>query len=437
MGTFSENAPQLTKAGFGVLPAQGKMPLWKGFNSMKAAPSAKTIAKYAEHNPDADIVYVPGLSRAGRGRKLVVVDADTPEDVSRAEDIFGKTPGKVKTRRGAHLLYGIAKNIQISDKITGFREQGFDIDLKHGQGGCGIVVAPPSKHEKDPSFRYAFDGCDETVISSLTLFPLSHLEEIVGRKAAPEYDGRSQITRPHLPSKETLDNDTNTAPPPPPLSKGLRFRQGSRGLGLNDYLCKNAWCCTSRDQLIDLANRWNLALPNFGYEMLEDKEVIARADQVWKDNEAGKIKQLHGTRADASINGLEFDELCQFGKVGMNAHALLTRLRLEHASRMLRGETFAISSEAMATAGTVPYSAPTIAKARNLLLELGYIVRVKEPLFAGAHREAAEYVLVQPAPIVQQQYVERIDLYGEPQAAVEGSAPRASWCCPNQENKER
>ncbi len=215
MGTFSENAPQLSKAGFAVLPAKGKRPLLKGFNKMKGAPSSTTLARYAERNPDADIVYVPGLSRAGNGRKLVVVDADTPEDVIKAEEMFGKTPGKVKTRRAGHLLYGVATSIQISDKITGLRVQGFDIDLKHGQGGCGVVVAPPSQHEKDPEFLYSWDGCDQTVISDVSDFPLSHLEEIIGRKAGPEYDGQ-----PHLRSKETLDNDTNTAPRRRPSMEG-------------------------------------------------------------------------------------------------------------------------------------------------------------------------------------------------------------------------
>jgi hypothetical protein len=38
--------------------------------------------------------------------------------------------------------------------------------LKHGNS---IVVAPWSRHQKDRSFIYTWDGCDETVIRDLPL----------------------------------------------------------------------------------------------------------------------------------------------------------------------------------------------------------------------------------------------------------------------------
>ncbi len=143
--------------------------------------------------------------------------------------------------------------------------------------------------------------------------------------------------------------------------------------------------------------------------MLGANEIIRRANQVWKDVEAGKIKRFKGTKADASISVVELDQLYARGKTGVAATALLLRLRVSHAGRMMRGETFAINCEAMAEANTLPYSAPIIRKARDLLLKLGYIERVKEAVFAGARREPHEYVLIERAPIMTGQHAGMCD----------------------------
>ena len=76
---FAANAPAMCGAGWAVMPARGKEPIRKGYRKWRFAPALATIAKWADENPEADIVYVPGLSRAKRGGPgIVVVDASTP-----------------------------------------------------------------------------------------------------------------------------------------------------------------------------------------------------------------------------------------------------------------------------------------------------------------------------------------------------------------------
>ena len=103
--TFADHAPRMQAAGWAVLPAAGKSPIRKGFNTWRFRPSAKIIDKWAKEAPDADIVYVPGLCATKLGkRSLIVVDPDDAEAIGQAEELFGDTPGKVRTRRGAHRL---------------------------------------------------------------------------------------------------------------------------------------------------------------------------------------------------------------------------------------------------------------------------------------------------------------------------------------------
>src|SRR5215831_8811204 len=74
---FASKAPPMRRAGFAVVPARGKQPIRKGYRKWRFAPGLEIVADWAEQDPDADIVYVPGLSRAkSDGTGMVVVDAD-------------------------------------------------------------------------------------------------------------------------------------------------------------------------------------------------------------------------------------------------------------------------------------------------------------------------------------------------------------------------
>src|SRR5262249_53188872 len=90
VNVFGDYAVPMRRLGYAVLPANGKAPLRNGFNKWKQAPGEKTIAKWAQRNPGADMVIVPGLSKARRDSfGLVVVDADDEEAKGQAIELFG------------------------------------------------------------------------------------------------------------------------------------------------------------------------------------------------------------------------------------------------------------------------------------------------------------------------------------------------------------
>ncbi len=150
---FAAYAEELRHAGFAVLPVQGKRPLLRRFNTMRAPLSAASVAKIANQHPGAGIGFVPGLSKSPRRTgALVVVDADNEQADHRAEELFGPTPGQVRTRRGRHRYYRLLEGDAVG--ITNLRRCGLDIDLKHGRS---VVIAPPSRHADDPNFAYGLD----------------------------------------------------------------------------------------------------------------------------------------------------------------------------------------------------------------------------------------------------------------------------------------
>lgn len=163
-------------AGFAVLPAEGKKPLMSGFSKWKHPPGTKSVNEWADEYPEADLVYIPGLSRTKGGEPIVVLDGDDAEACGRIVELFGDTPGKVRTRRGQHHLYThIGHNL---GKLASLKAYGINADVKHGRS---IVVAPPSRHEKDRTFSYAWDACNETVIRDLPSFNVSALQELIDR----------------------------------------------------------------------------------------------------------------------------------------------------------------------------------------------------------------------------------------------------------------
>ena len=137
---------------------------------------------------------MPGLSRArGSDHGIVVLDGDDEEACARIVEVFGDTPGKVKTRRGYHNLYQ-ATGVDLG-KLTSLKKFGINADVKHGNS---IVVAPPSRHQDDRGFAYAWDGCDETVIRDLPPFNVQALQRLLD-KARPDED----VTRRVKPSHPT------------------------------------------------------------------------------------------------------------------------------------------------------------------------------------------------------------------------------------------
>jgi hypothetical protein len=106
--TFADHALDMRAAGWAVLPANGKSPLVSKFNVWGKAPSPYTIERWAKRWPEKDIVYVPGLCETGRGRGVIVLDPDNADAVGLTEEVFGDTPGKIRTRRGQHRIFAAA-----------------------------------------------------------------------------------------------------------------------------------------------------------------------------------------------------------------------------------------------------------------------------------------------------------------------------------------
>jgi hypothetical protein len=308
-------------------------------------------------------VYVPGLSRTKRGGKsIIVIDGDNAEACGRILETFGPTPGMVTTRRGTHYLYA-NPGVNLG-RISSLKRFDIDADIKHGNT---VVVAPPSLHEKDKTFAYSWDGCDETVIRHLPDF------DVAAFKLLTESD--------------KLNSQ--------PSHQSAALHGGSRGLDLNKHLCSQAWACDTFEEMLDVAHTYNHDLAERGYPSLDATEVMARTKAAWKDVEAGKLKRWRGHASVARTDVTEIKEVCGCSKNGGDAFALLMLLRAEHQARVLRGETFKLSTEAMSKSSTLPRW--TIERFRNaikVLLAAQFITVVTAAGNTRSGRKAAEYTLV-------------------------------------------
>jgi Bifunctional DNA primase/polymerase, N-terminal len=366
---FAHNAPKLRQAGFAVLPANGKKPRRRGYRTWRYAPDLSVVSMWADQDPGADIVYVPGLSRArGSDHGIVVLDGDDEEACARITEVFGDTPGKVKTRRGCHILYGATDGDL--GKLTSLKKFGINADVKHGNS---IVVAPPSRHQDDRGFAYAWDGCNETVIRDLPPFNVQALRGLFD-KARPVEDMTRRV-KPYI-----------------------RLRDGSRKLGLNDGLVANVWSCASQNELIERALLLNEEIGRMDPRgPLLAEEVMEVVRDVWRDRENGTIEKWEGSGSLQKRSRIEMRHLCELDpKHGPDALILLQVLRDEHSARCRRGETFSITPTSMAKAGVIPgWTRERFEHARDLLLAAGQIERVVNfKRNSAAGRLAGEFRLV-------------------------------------------
>jgi len=381
---FGSAGPALRRSGFAVLPAAGKKPLMAGFAQWKTPPGLVAVEKWALKLPEADVVYVPGLSRARRGGPgIIVVDGDDEDAVGRIPELFGDTPGKVRTRRGKHFLY--RDTGESLGKVQSLKRYGLNADVKHGRS---IVVAPPSRHEKERTFAYAWESGDETVIRDLPAFPIAALRRLMETHQSPGQNSSEPYKTPS-PGREIRPNGTNPAPAAaPPL-----LHEGSRGLGLNRWLCTQLVDCRSFDALLDRARAYNVRLVESGHEPLDESEIVSRTKAVWDDVEMGKLQTLEGGRAVARTDANEVKRLCGY-KNGGDAVALLMLLRAEHQARVQHGETFALNAKAMSNKETLAWTAGRFRNAIDVLLSAGSIKQVEGGHNTRRGRAAIQYTLV-------------------------------------------
>lgn len=361
----------LRRAGLAVLPADGKRPIRSGFNAWKFAPSIAVVEQWEQQEPYANIAYIPGLSRTPKNPNgLVVVDADNSTAAVCTEEIFGRTPAMINTRRGRHFIYRAPD--QPLGTVGSLRKCGFEIDIKHGQKGSGISVAPPSSHPDQTDFYYTwYKGSGPDALTDLPTFNIKALHDLMGSQS------------------RTLHDTTYTAPPPGPYAGGAclggpcqpakprvnMFRNGSRKLGLNDHLVAHAWAIDDFETCLDIARNWNDDLHDIqGLERLSDDKVVAICTSVMADVESGKIVRTRRQRAIAITDADEISGLLASNRNGDAALALLLKLRAAHGERCRRGGTFVLCVEAMVKARTMgTWAARKYREARNALLRAGLI----------------------------------------------------------------
>lgn len=349
-GIFADHALELRAFGLAVIPVEGKSPQLKGYRQWRSPPSSKMLERLAGRFPNANIGILPGPS------KVFVADVDVAGQADEVEGLLGRTPLHVRSRRGVHLYYRDQKGTH--GLPATLAALGLKVDLK---GGCSIVVAPPSVHESGAIYRH--DNCDWGALRDLPPPDINRLRKALERTTVRE----PQFAQPDE-----------------------RYTEGHRGLGLNRILCRHAAFCDDFEGLLDVARNANADFP----KPLEDKEVVKRAKQVWRDAEAGKLEPWVGGKSVVRTNAAEVKQLSALSRNGPDAFMLLMLLKAEHGARCRRGETFFIVADAMQRAGSLPrWSSKRITAARDILLKAGLIIRVTAARSIGTRVLPAEYSL--------------------------------------------
>jgi hypothetical protein len=125
-------------------------------------------------------------------------------------------------------------------------------------------------------------------------FNFAALSRLMETSQSPGLKTKPDSSIDRTPGREIQPNVT-TAPAPAPPRHGELLHQGSRGLGLNRWLCSQVRSCDSFDVLLDCARTYNQHLVSNGREPIEEIELVARTRAVWKDFEAGKLERWLNT----------------------------------------------------------------------------------------------------------------------------------------------
>jgi hypothetical protein len=329
VGPFATDGPRWVEAGIPVVPLNGKAPLVKNATKFTVAGSKRLLAR--QSFSAANLGYLAG-AKSG----LVVIDVDDPADkwVALAIDRYGDTPCKINTATGKrHLLYrwqGEGRQIRPNPLEP--------IDILGG----GIVVAPPSVGEKGV-YHFIEGG----------LHSLDKIPALTGH----EREHVAQIA--------------------PSMVRAVG-RKGSRNRTLFSLLLKHAPACDSLDDLLDVARTMNDGFT----PPLEDREVCEVVKSAW-----GYETKGHNWAGQEGRSVVRRSLLDQFvkraGEPGISdAFMLWSVLQISHPP--IR-KVFAVSPKAMAAANLMPgWNVKRYRRARDLLLEVGCLVRVKRG-GAGMH----------------------------------------------------
>jgi hypothetical protein len=253
---------------------------------------------------------------AGRRNRITVLDLDTKDERTWADAfaVHGQSPLLVRTRSGHLHAYHRWNGEQ--RKIRPFKGKPIDIL------GGGLSVAAPS------------DGYE---IISGCLDDLDRLPVLRGLEIP-------------------------LAPRNPLLEEGGPIQEGKRNTALFRHCMRQARGCDTLDDLLDCAMAFNESC----VPPLDETEIVKMAKHVWEDYEMkGKNRfGRHGVYYPSEeVKRLTMDE--------QDAFILLSFLRANNGPK----STFEITNEGLQA--LLRWPEKRVAAARNKLLQLRYIKRVK------------------------------------------------------------
>jgi hypothetical protein len=291
-----------------------------GFNKYNGRPSTATLSSWADKWPNANVAVLTGLSR------VVVIDVDDQDLLSRALDLFGRTPLIIQTPRPGYQLWYRARGGESPRNLRNSAE-GLAIEVK---AGSAIVIVPPSLNPKYGR-AYRFYKGDWDCLSHLPLW--------------------------NDPAKKIVAADATI------------FAEGERNQKLFLAVMKEAPLCSSLEELEVMARQINAFQCD---PPLPERDVLKTAKSAW-DYETSDMNFIAGNDGAVILSHELVDRLKEVaGSRFPDALASLTCLLRNHGARE---ESFAFAPTAMAQKGTIPgiRSRKRLEEARDTLLDCNLI----------------------------------------------------------------
>lgn len=329
MGVYAQHAQAYADAGLPVFPVntRDKRPAVRGWQGASAHQARRWAVNARLGESDGLGIVM------GKPSGITEIDVDAVGDawVSAALERFGDTPVVIHTASGkAKLWY---RHNGEGRRVRPFNGQPIDVL------GDGFTIAPPSwREDLSASYAFATGGLDD----------LQRLPTI--RSGA-------------------LDGSFVRA------AQGVQ--QGERNASLWRYCMGQARSCDDLEALIDVALTWASAFP----DPLSRAEAEQCARSAWQYESTGRnylgLKKPQLNERDRVMDDLlhEYPE----------AYGFYEYLRRWHSSRPF----FAIAPRAMSEAGSPAWPRRKIERARDVLLDRGYIIEIVPPrrgISAGRYR---------------------------------------------------
>ena len=334
MGAFRQHVGDYLGAGLPCFPVdtRHKRPAVRGWQRA----TARSARAWAAKLPDADGLGVV----LGERSRLVEVDVDAVGDAAlgAALERFGESPVTIRTASGKSKIWyrhnGEGRRIRPIP--------GEEIDVL----GAGFTIAPPSwRDDLGAGYRFLTGG-----LADLRDLPTIRPDALEKPQA---YAGRVAET----------------------------VRTGERNTRLFRYAMTQARFCDDLEALEDVCATWAEAMP----DPLAAAEVAQVARNAWGYEVRGRnfigLRKPQVTTWDAIMDKLQDEP---------DAFFLLTVFRRYHDNR----DAFAIAPTAMSKAGNPPWHRSRIARARDVLVDRGFIAEVSAP--DGRRRTAGRYRLTMP-----------------------------------------